>query len=188
MLSKSLVFTKQEDYPMNKKLLLLSPILVLTHAFQTLECKQQADNHEFDSFWQDFDQTFDQMRHEVKEIIDKAFAHFEEEGAFNLKHKLQSEEKDGNLILHITLPNIEPQSLNVAIDDTILKVTGSQVKEIKSDKQNGPTKITKKQFQLIRTLPYPVNAETTKAEYENNVLTITMHKEKPKNAIPVTVK
>jgi HSP20 family molecular chaperone IbpA len=180
---------------MNNKLLLLSPILVLTQTFQTLECRQKVDAKDnFDVFWQELDQRFEHMHREMAEMsktVDKLFANFGSEQSFN---KLNVKEHNGNLVVNLTLPDIDAPTLDVSIDEQkdgsytthVLSVHGTQVKEIKNDKQEA--RKTTKEFRFVRTLPYTVNIESTKAECRNGVLTITMQKDKPKNNIPVTVK
>ena len=180
---------------MNDRLVLLFPILALIHTFQAVECRQKVDAKDsFDTCWQEFDQRFEQMRREMAEIektVDKLFAHCGTEQASN---KLNVKEHNGNLVVNLTLPDIDAQTLDVSIDEQkdgartthVLAVHGTQVKEIKSDKQEA-RKATK-EFRFVRTLPYTVNIESTKAEYHNGILTITMQTDKPKNNIPVTVK
>lgn len=173
---------------MNRKLLLVSPFIIasqLCHA----EAKQGNSTVQQHSIWQEFERMhdeFDQLHERMNDMFTKMFEGFESE-QFQFKTVPQVEEKDNELIVRINLPDINPASLDVKIDDNVLRIAGSK-EEQKEAEANGKKVIRRKQFELIRTLPYPVKVEATKATYENSTLTITMPKEQVKNSITVDIK
>jgi len=173
---------------MKKRLLIVPSIATLLSGYNSqaqtdLERKQ---NH--GSIWQEFDrmhEEFAQLHKQMGDMFEKMSDNFEEEHAFRIKNAPLIEQKGDNLIVKINLPDIDPKSLNIKIEDNILRIVAAKQQEKQDDKNQF---LRTRRFEMIRTLPYPVKVEATKAEYENGALTIVMQKEQSKNSIPVTIK
>ena len=86
-------------------------------------------------------------------------------------------EKDDNFLVKASLPGIDPEDLNVTLEDNVLTVQG----EVKKDEtiEEESYHIRERRFgSFSRSLrfPVPVNAAKIEAEYENGVLTLTVPK------------
>lgn len=86
-------------------------------------------------------------------------------------------EKGDTFTVKASLPGIDPQDLNVTLEDNVLTVQG----EIKEDEtiEEETYHIRERRFgSFSRSLrfPVPVNANQIEAAYENGVLTLTVPK------------
>lgn len=86
-------------------------------------------------------------------------------------------EKGDTFTVKASLPGIDPQDLNVTLEDNVLTVQG----EIKEDEtiEEETYHIRERRFgSFSRSLrfPVPVNASQIEAAYENGVLTLTVPK------------
>ncbi len=86
-------------------------------------------------------------------------------------------EKDDFFTVKASLPGINPEDLNVTLEDNVLTVQG----EIKKDEtiEEESYHIRERRYgSFSRSLrfPVPVNAAKIEAEYENGVLTLTVPK------------
>ena len=86
-------------------------------------------------------------------------------------------EKDGNVIAQMNLPGIDPQKIDVSIEDNLLRVAGSreESKEEK-DKQYYSKEIRRGSFERVVRLPAAVARDKATANFKNGELTITMPK------------
>lgn len=173
---------------MKKRFLLISSCAALFGVFNTQAKQTDTEPQKSSTVWEEFDsmhKEFAELHKQMDTMFEKMSESFEEEHALRIKSAPLMEEKDDNLIIKINLPSIDPKTLNIKIEDNILRIIASKQQE----KDDGKIQFLKaRRFEIIRTLPYPVTVEATKAEYENGTLTITMHKEQSKTSIPVTIK
>lgn len=86
-------------------------------------------------------------------------------------------EKDNNVIAEMNLPGIDPDNIDISVEDNYLRVSGSreESKEEK-DKQYYSKEIKRGSFERAVRLPDAVEKDKVKAEYDNGELTITLPK------------
>ena len=100
-------------------------------------------------------------------------------------------EEGSNLIAKANLPGIDPEKIDISIENHLLRITGSrEEKTEKKEKDYYYKEIKCGSFERCITLPYTVQADKTTAEYIKGVLKITMPKKKEAAAgkIKVSIK
>ncbi|MEK7189078.1 MAG: Hsp20/alpha crystallin family protein [Patescibacteria group bacterium] len=89
-----------------------------------------------------------------------------------------------NVIVETPLPGIDPDKVNISVENDVLTIEGSTKKESEVDEKNYYRKeVRQGSFHRAVALPASVNGEGAKADYTNGVLKITIPKEervKPK--------
>ncbi len=100
-------------------------------------------------------------------------------------------ETDKEVIAELNLPNIDPEKVQVTVENQVLHVTGT-TEEKKEEKKKGywRKEIRSGSFERAVQLPVPVKEEKTEASYEKGVLKVVMPKqsEPKKKAIKVKVR
>jgi len=96
-------------------------------------------------------------------------------------------EDEHNLVLKAELPGLDPNDVEVRVEDNVLCLKGQRKFE-KDVKQENYHRIERAygSFQRTFTLPNTVNANQVTAEYKNGVLILTMPKRE--EAKPKTIK
>jgi HSP20 family protein len=96
-------------------------------------------------------------------------------------------ETDENLVLQAELPGINPDDVDVRIEDNTLYLKGERKFE-KEVKEENLHRVERSYGTFTRsfTLPSSINLDKVKAEYKNGVLTLTMPKRE--EAKPKTIK
>ncbi len=86
-------------------------------------------------------------------------------------------EKDNNVIAEMNLPGIDPEKIDISVEDNYLRVTGSR-EESKEEKQKHyySKEIRRGSFERMVRLPATVQKSKVTAEYKNGGLTITLPK------------
>lgn len=98
-------------------------------------------------------------------------------------------ETDKAVVAEVSVPNIDPEKINVSVENQILRVSGSMEEEKKEEKKGYWRKeIRKGSFERMVRLPVPVDESKVEAEYEKGVLKVTMPKIEAKAAKKVKVK
>ncbi len=96
-------------------------------------------------------------------------------------------ETDENLVLKAELPGMDPEDVEVRVQDSTLYLKGERKfeKEVKEDNYH---RIERAFGSFTRTFPLPssIDADKVKAEYKDGVLTLTMPKRE--EAKPKTIK
>jgi HSP20 family protein len=87
-----------------------------------------------------------------------------------------AEDKD-NYTVHVELPGLKREEIEVSLQDGALVITG----ERKGEKVEKGTEVHRQErfygkFQRALTLPEPVAADKVKADYKDGVLTVTLPK------------
>ena len=98
---------------------------------------------------------------------------------------------DGELIVELQVPKVDPKDITVTVEDGVLKVEGGNEEE-KEDtaKQYFRREIRRGRFVRMLSLPVHVKEDGAKATFEHGVLKITLPKieqAKPK-AVEIEVK
>ena len=84
------------------------------------------------------------------------------------------EEKD-NIIAKMNLPGIDPEKVNVSVENDILRVSGSREEEKEQKEKHYYSKeIRHGSFERAIRLPKGVDNKKIDAEYKNGILHITM--------------
>lgn len=84
-------------------------------------------------------------------------------------------EEEGNLIAKLGVAGIDPEALDIYIDDDRLAITGTRVEEREEERKNYYAKeIRRGSFSRAARLPKRVDAEATSASYEDGMVTVTM--------------
>ena len=120
------------------------------------------------------------MRRKMDDIFNKAFDEFrsipEYHDLFDLPHfgsSFELQEKDGNYVIHVYLPDRNMDDAKVTVDGRILKIEA----DAKSDeKVNGSDLKRESHYSQMLTLPGPVNGDQLKVDRHEGTLTITVPK------------
>ncbi|RJO61926.1 Hsp20/alpha crystallin family protein [candidate division WS5 bacterium] len=92
-------------------------------------------------------------------------------------------EKGGNVVAEMGLPNIDPKSLNITVEDSYIRIAGHREETKEEEKKNYYYKeIQRGSFERTVRLPVPVKKEKADAKYEDGMLTITIPKIEEKKA------
>lgn len=98
-------------------------------------------------------------------------------------------EEEGNVIAEMNLPGIDPDKVEISVEDDYLKITGSREEEKETEKKNFYSKEIKRgSFERTIELPSKVKKEKVEAKYSDGVLRITLPKETSKCCEKVKVK
>jgi HSP20 family protein len=97
-------------------------------------------------------------------------------------------EEGDDIVAEAELPNIDPQNVDISIEDDILDITGTyEQKSEDKDKQYYKREIRRGKFSRQFALPQSVKAEEAEANYDEGVLEIRMPKEEPEKSDKVKV-
>lgn len=84
-------------------------------------------------------------------------------------------EEQDNVIVKMNLPGIDPDKVNVSVEDDILRVSGSREEEKEQkEKRYYSKEIRHGSFERAVRLPKSVDNKKIDAEYKNGILKITM--------------
>lgn len=93
-------------------------------------------------------------------------------------------EDENNVYVEAPLPGVDPENVNIAIENDILTIEGMQEKKSEVEEKNYYRKeVRSGSFHRALALPTAVRGEEAKAEYEKGILKIVVPKEeraKPK--------
>ena len=98
-----------------------------------------------------------------------------------------SEDKS-NVYVDMNIPGINPDKVDIEVEDTYLKVSGSREEKKEEKEKNYYRKeIRRGSFERVISLPSPVLGDKAKAEFSDGVLKITLPKEKGKKLSKIKV-
>ncbi len=84
-------------------------------------------------------------------------------------------EEKGNVCAKMNLPGVNPEELDVSVDEDMLTISGAREEEKKTEEKDYYSKeIRRGSFSRSVQLPKHVDAVKTKAEYEDGVLIVSM--------------
>lgn len=86
-------------------------------------------------------------------------------------------EEGGNVIAKMNVPGVDPEKINVTVEDNTLRVSGSHEEEKEEKKKHYYHKeIRKGSFERVVSLPQSVLKDKVSAEYKNGTLVVTLPK------------
>lgn len=86
-------------------------------------------------------------------------------------------EENGNLIVEMSIAGINPDNIDITVEDDYIKVVGHRKEEHQEKKrQYFKKEIKRGSFERIIDLPTAVEADKAKAEVKNGILIITLPK------------
>lgn len=86
-------------------------------------------------------------------------------------------EKDNNIIAEMNLPGIDPDQINITVEDNYLRISGAREESREEQNKRYYSKEIKRgSFERLIHLSDPVQKDKVKAEYKNGELTITLPK------------
>lgn len=86
-------------------------------------------------------------------------------------------EKDDQVIVETPLPAVDPEKIQIAIENDVLSIEGSTEKKSEVDDKNYYRKeVRYGSFHRAVALPTSVDGDKAKAEYNNGVLTVAIPK------------
>ena len=93
-----------------------------------------------------------------------------------------------NLVVRASLPGVNPEDIDVTVEDRILTISGSTKVDEKRD-EDGYLLRERRTGSFYRTVRLPETVDANKGEphYENGILTITLPKVEAKKAKHLTV-
>jgi HSP20 family protein len=88
-------------------------------------------------------------------------------------------EKDNNVIVEMNLPGIDPEKVEISVQDNYMRIAGSrEEKQETKDKHYVSKEIRRGSFERIVRLPAAVEDKEANAEYDHGVLRVTIPKKK----------
>ena len=90
-------------------------------------------------------------------------------------------EKDDKIVAEMNLPGIDPDEVNVEVEDGMLRISGERHSEESDKDEEGNyhrREIRRGSFSRVVSLPDSADDNTAKADYKDGVLKIIMHKKK----------
>lgn len=100
-------------------------------------------------------------------------------------------EENGKVVAEMNLPGIDPDKVDISVEDGYLKVSGSREQEKETKGKNYYSKEIKRgSFERAVKLPSSVKSEKAEAEYKDGVLRVLLPKQEPivENRIRIKVK
>jgi len=88
---------------------------------------------------------------------------------------IESRRDNGNLIVKVDLPGIDPKEVSISVTGNQLTIEGERKREEKKEEKDYfYREVTYGKFSRTMTLPEGVDADKIKANYKNGVLEVTM--------------
>jgi HSP20 family protein len=98
-------------------------------------------------------------------------------------------EEDDNVIVEMHIPGIDPDKVEIDVEDTYLHVSGSrEEKEEVEDEKYYHKEIRRGSFERVIHLPARVVQEEARAEFKDGVLKVTLPKEQVKKTKKIKVR
>ena len=86
-------------------------------------------------------------------------------------------EENSNIIVKMHIPGIDPDKVDIAVENEYLHVSGTREEREESEDQDYYRKeIRTGSFERVLTLPVAVDEANTRARYQDGVLTISLPK------------
>lgn len=86
-------------------------------------------------------------------------------------------EEDNNVVAKMNIPGVDPDKINVSVEDNMLRVSGAHEEEREEKKKHYYHKeIRKGSFERVISLPQSVQKDKVSADYKNGTLVVTLPK------------
>lgn len=109
--------------------------------------------------------------------VDSFFDNFPALPRFELDLAVDVYEESGNVIAKLNLPGIDPQKIDVEVEDHHLRISGTREEEKEEKTKHYYSKeIRRGSFERIVPLPCAVKKDKVTAEYKNGELKVTLPK------------
>jgi HSP20 family protein len=131
--------------------------------------------------------TQDRFNRLFNETFSRAFGEGSELASRTWAPPVDIQETDQNLVMHVELPGIDPNQVEVRVEDNTLYLKGER--KFEEEKQEGNYHLIERaygSFARSFTLPTSVDPEKVVAEYKDGMLTLTLPKRE--EAKPKTIK
>jgi HSP20 family protein len=92
---------------------------------------------------------------------------------------IETHHENGNLVVKVDLPGIDPKEVSLSVLGTQLTIEGERKRETEEGKEYFYHELPYGKFSRIMTLPAGVAADQVKAAYKNGVLEITVPAPQP---------
>jgi HSP20 family protein len=97
-------------------------------------------------------------------------------------------EDEKNVFIEMHIPGIEPDKIDIEIEDNHLHISGSRVEEQKSeDRTYYHREIKRGSFERVISLPCTVDAQHVRAEQKNGTLRVVLPKTEQTKRSKITV-
>lgn len=133
-------------------------------------------------------QELEKLQRNMEDLFDRLsgrlFGHREEDrplwGGELWSPAVESRTENGNLIVKVDLPGVEPKEVSISISGNRLIIEGERKREEKKEEKDYfYREVEYGKFSRSIPLPEGVDAEKVKASYKNGVLEITMPAPQP---------
>lgn len=109
--------------------------------------------------------------------IDNVFDSFPTLTKFGTDLAIDVYEKDNNIIAEMNLPGVDPDKIDVSVENNYLRVSGSREESKEEKKKHYYSKEIKRgSFERMIRLPSKVKEENVSAEFKNGELVVTLPK------------
>jgi HSP20 family protein len=134
---------------------------------------------------------------ELEQIFEEWASKFHEVGLpefFTIEEpKMDIYEADGKVVAKIEMPGIDPKSIDVSIENNLLRVEGKKEEKVEEKKKGYYRKELKSGYlKRVVSLPLEVVGEKAQASYQNGLLTVEVPKvkeaQRKKKKIKVKIK
>ncbi len=96
--------------------------------------------------------------------------------------------EDDRLVVSADLPGVDPEQLEVTITGNLLTIRGTRRERREQRRRDFiHREVAYGTFERVLTLPHPVQAEATRATYQNGVLELTMPRSREATRRKVTI-
>lgn len=94
-------------------------------------------------------------------------------------------EQDDKVIAEMNLPGIDPEQVDVEVENGVLRISGQRSADVTNEDKEGNyfrREIRRGSFSRVVSLPETANTEKSSAHYKDGVLKITMDKKEEKDS------
>jgi len=120
--------------------------------------------------------------------LDKVFEDLKKGSVAGFAPAIDMYEKGNNVIVEAELPGIDPEKVDISVEDDVLTIKGKTEKKSEVEEKNYYRKeMQAGSFYRSVLLPAHVQGDKAEANFEEGVLKITIPKEKAKEAKKVKV-